>query len=88
MIEIDAMETERLSERILSGLAQARRDGKQLGRPKGTVKTNEDLVADYPLVVKDLKKKLSIRQIAAIRQVSTDTVQRVKKAMKAKEASV
>ena len=87
MIEIDAMETERLSERILSGLAQARRNGKQLGRPKGTVKTNDDLVADYPLVVKDLKKKLSIRQIAAIRQVSADTVQRVKKAMKANEAT-
>lgn len=87
MIEIDAMETERLSERILSGLAQARRNGKQLGRPKGTVKTNDNLVADYPLVVKDLKKKLSIRQIAAIRQVSADTVQRVKKAMKAKEVA-
>ena len=82
------METERLSERILSGLAQARRDGKQLGRPKGIVKTNDDLVADYPLVIKDLKKKLSIRQIAAIRQVSADTVQRVKLAMKAKETTV
>lgn len=87
MIEIDAMETERLSERILSGLAQARRDGKQLGRPKGTVKTNDVLMADYPLVVKDLKKKLSIRQIAAIRQVSADTVQRVKRAMKAQEVA-
>ncbi|QJW88367.1 recombinase family protein [Spirosoma taeanense] len=33
MIEIDAMETERLSERIMSGLAEAQRRGKQLGRP-------------------------------------------------------
>lgn len=49
------METERLSERILSGLAQARRDGKQLGRPKGTVKQQEQLLSDYAGVVKDLK---------------------------------
>ena len=71
----------------MSGLAQARRNGKQLGLPKGTVKTNDELVAGYPLVVKVLKKKLSIRQITAIRQVSTDTVQRVKRAMKEKEAA-
>lgn len=82
MIEIDAMETERLSERILSGLDQARRQGKQLGRPKGTTKATEALLADYAPVVKDLKKGLSIRQIAAIRHVSADTVQRVKRAMK------
>lgn len=82
MIEIDAMETERLSERILSGLDQARRNGKQLGRPKGTTKAIASLLVDYAPVVKDLKKGLSIRQIAAIRHVSADTVQRVKRAMK------
>ncbi|XAZ81791.1 recombinase family protein (plasmid) [Fibrella sp. ES10-3-2-2] len=83
MIKIDAMETERLSERILSGLAQARRNGKQLGRPKGTTKPVEALLATYAPVVKDLKKGLSIRQIAAIRHLSADTVQRVKRAWKA-----
>jgi DNA invertase Pin-like site-specific DNA recombinase len=81
MVEIDAMETERLSERILSGLDQARRDGKRLGRPPGSVKDPKTLLKDYPGVVKDVKAGLSIRQIAAIRDVSKDTVQRVKKAM-------
>lgn len=81
MIEIDAMETERLSERILSGLEQARRDGKRLGRPPGTKQPKEKLVASFPGVAKDLKSGLSIRQTAAIRKVSADTVQRVKKAM-------
>jgi DNA invertase Pin-like site-specific DNA recombinase len=86
MAEIDAMETERLSERILSGLDQARRDGKRLGRPPGSVKDGtgapaQRLLKDYPGVVKDVKAGLSIRQIAAIREVSKDTVQRVKKAM-------
>lgn len=87
MIEIDAMETERLSERILSGLAEARRRGKQLGRPKGSVKQQEQLLTDYAGVLKDLKAGLSIRQIAAYREVSTDTVQRVKRAWKAKLAA-
>ena len=81
MIEIDAMETERLSERILSGLEQARRDGKRLGRPPGTKQPKEKLVASFPGVAKDLRNGLSIRQTAAIRKVSADTVQRVKKAM-------
>jgi DNA invertase Pin-like site-specific DNA recombinase len=87
MVEIDAMETERLSERILSGLAEARRRGKQLGRPKGSVKQQEQLLTDYAGVLKDLKAGLSIRQIAAYREVSTDTVQRVKRAWKAKLAA-
>jgi DNA invertase Pin-like site-specific DNA recombinase len=86
MVEIDAMETERLSERILSGLDQARRDGKRLGRPPGSVKDSKTLLKDYPGVVKDVKAGLSIRQIAAIRDVSKDTVQRVKKAMKSPTA--
>ena len=81
MVEIDAMETERLSERILSGLEQARRNGKRLGRPPGSKMNTEQLLLEYSGVAKDLKKGLSIRQIAAIRAVSPDTVQRVKKAM-------
>lgn len=81
MIEIDAMETERLSDRIMSGLDQARRNGTRLGRPPGTKKAKGELMAAFPGVVKDLKKGLSIRHIAVIRKVSTDTVQRVKRAM-------
>lgn len=49
------METERLSERIMSGLEQARRNGTRLGRPPGTKKAKEELAAAYPGVVKDLK---------------------------------
>lgn len=74
------METERLSERILSGLEQARRNGKRLGRPPGSTKDDEQLLHQYAAVVKDLKKGLSIRQVAVLREVSTDTVQRVKRA--------
>ena len=75
------METERLSERSMSGLDKARRNGTRLGRPPGTKKAKEELLAAFPGVVKDLRKGLSIRHIAVICKVSTDTVQRVKRAM-------
>lgn len=82
------METERLSERIMSDLDQARRNGTRLGRPPGTKKPKAELVVAYPGVAKDLKNGLSIRQTAAIRKVSTDTVQRVKRAMPTFDATV
>jgi DNA invertase Pin-like site-specific DNA recombinase len=86
MFEIDAMETERLSERILSGLDEARRRGKRLGRPPGTVKTSTALIEAYPGAIKDLKAGLSIRQVSTLRSLSKDTVQRLKKAIDAQES--
>ena len=83
MTEVDAMETERLSERILSGQDQARRNGKLIGRPKGTTKTSDELIQKYPLVAKDLRAGESIRRVAAVRQVAIGTVQRIKKAIAA-----
>jgi DNA invertase Pin-like site-specific DNA recombinase len=81
LAEIARMETELLSERIRSGQAEARRKGKKLGRRQGTTKPAEQLLKDYSGVVKDLNAGLSIRQTAAIRKVSKNTVERVKKAM-------
>lgn len=46
-IEIDPMETERLSERILSGLDQARRNGKRLSRPPGSNKEQDTIMRQY-----------------------------------------
>jgi len=79
--DIGRMETETLSERTLSGLEEARRKGKKLGRPAGSQMEDQDLLQEYAGVVKDLRSGLSIRKTAAFRKVSVDTVQRVKKAM-------
>jgi DNA invertase Pin-like site-specific DNA recombinase len=76
--DIARMESATLSERINSGLEEAKRKGKKLGRPKGTTVQPEQLLNQYPGIVKDLKSGLSIRKTAAFRQVSIDTVQRVK----------
>jgi DNA invertase Pin-like site-specific DNA recombinase len=79
--ELAEYERELLWERINSGLDEARRKGKKLGRPTGTTQQAKDLLATYPGIVKDLKEGLSIRKTAAFRKVSVDTVQRVKKVL-------
>lgn len=81
LADIGRMETETLSERTKSGLDEARRKGKQLGRPKGSSLSGQQLLQQYPGIVKDLKEGMSIRRTAAFRKVSVDTVQRVKKAL-------
>jgi DNA invertase Pin-like site-specific DNA recombinase len=81
LADLAEMEKEQLVERINSGLDEARRKNKTLGRPKGSMLTREELLEQYPGVVKDLNGGLSLRKTAAFRKVSLDTVQRVKKAL-------
>jgi len=81
LADLAEMEKEQLVERINSGLDQARRKGKKLGRPKGAGEEPDLVLKKYPGVVKDLKAGLSIRQIVATRQVADKTVQKVKKAI-------
>ena len=81
LANVAQMEREQISERVKSGLAEAKRKGKILGRPEGTTKGKEDLLKEYKGVVKQLKEGLSIRKTAAFCGVSAATVQKVKKAM-------
>ncbi|MFD3001447.1 recombinase family protein [Pontibacter toksunensis] len=81
MLEFAEWERETIIERIHSGLEEARRKGKTLGRKKGTTKTNAQLLEEHSLVVRHLKAGHSIRHVAAICGVGTATVQRVKKAV-------
>lgn len=76
--EIAQNEAEELSERIKSG--QANTD-KAIGRPAGSTLDDEQLVAKYPKVKRELKAGTSIRKAAAICGVTVNTVQRVKKAL-------
>lgn len=76
------MERELLRERILSGLATAKKNGKTLGRPVGSSDPGE-VVDKYPAVVKHLRKGFSVRQVAKLADVSPATVQKVKKALAA-----
>ena len=70
-------ERETLVDRINSGLARARRDGKTLGRPKGSHLKRADFLANHRDVVRHLRAGQSIRNTAAITGKGVSTVQRV-----------
>lgn len=81
MNEMYAQETERSSERIISGQQEAKRKGTHIGRPTGTTKSDRKLLDEYPFVVKDLRDGISIRRIANFRDVAKSTVEKVKGAV-------
>ena len=81
LAEFSRLEKETLIERIHSGLDNARRKGKTLGRPYGTTKDDAALVKEYSAVVRSLKQGFSLRQTATLAGVSINTVRKVKKAI-------
>jgi DNA invertase Pin-like site-specific DNA recombinase len=81
LAEMARNERETLVERINSGLAKARRDGRRLGRPKGTTLSPAALIASHKDVVKQLRAGQSIRNTAKITGKGISTVQRVRTAL-------
>lgn len=74
-------ERENLSERIKSGMEEAKRQGKPIGRKEGKLYSESDLRAKYAKPLRDLKQGISIRKVAKIHDISPDTVQCIKKLM-------
>ena len=75
------IERKSIVRRLNSGRDRAKEKGVKMGRPKGSMMSNQELLNKYPEVVKKLRKGRSIREIAKICDVSASTVQRIKKAM-------
>lgn len=72
-------ERETLISRIHSGLEYARKCGKTLGRPSGTSESEPEFLKKHKSVIETLKLGLSIRKTAKLHEVSTTTVQKVKR---------
>lgn len=66
---------------VNSGLAEARRKGKTLGRPVGSSMDAAALLAKHPDICRQLRAGKSIRDVSAITGKGTSTVKRVKAAM-------
>jgi DNA invertase Pin-like site-specific DNA recombinase len=64
----------------LSGLEEARRNGRKLGRPDGGKLDAADLLAKHKDIVRLLKDGQSVRNTAKITSKGGSTVQRVKAA--------
>ena len=83
LAETARSEIETLVERIKSGLAEARRKGKALGRPKGSSLTSDALLQRHTDIIRQLRAGQSIRNCAKITGKGNSTVQRVKLALAA-----
>lgn len=64
------------------GLDKVKQSGKQLGRPEGSTKSDQDILKQYPAIVKQLKAERSIRETAKLCDVANGTVVKVKQALK------
>ena len=83
LAEMARNETETLRERINSGLAEARRKGRKLGRPQGTGLERTELLAKHKDIIRLLRDGQSVRNAAKIAGKGVSTVQRVKAALAA-----
>jgi len=79
--EMARAEVETLRERIMSGLAQARRNGKKLGRPTGSTLSPAEFLKAHADIARQLRDGQSVRNTAKITGKGASTVQRVKAAM-------
>ena len=76
------MERDNISFRLLSGRKRYIERGEKLGRKVGSVKTEEQMKAEYREVISLLRKGYSIRDVAKLSGRGVSTVQRVKRLMK------
>jgi DNA invertase Pin-like site-specific DNA recombinase len=76
--EIARAEVETLRERIMSGLAEARKKGVKLGRPAGSKSSAGELLKKHQDIVRNLKNGQSVRNTGKITGKGFSTVQRVK----------
>ena len=70
LANVAQMEREQISERVKSGLKEAQRKGKTLGRPKGSTQDNDLLLQKYKHVARELQNGLSLRKTAEFKHIS------------------
>ncbi|RYZ24569.1 MAG: recombinase family protein [Chitinophagaceae bacterium] len=76
--EIARMERETLRDRVISGLENARRKGKVLGRRSGSKQSAEKFLQKYPKAVRRLKEGRSLRETCVLAEVSINTAGKLK----------
>ena len=87
LAEMARAELETLRARIMSGLAEARRRGKTLGRPLGTTVPRAEFLQKHRDIIRLLNAGQSVRNTAKIAGKGVSTVQRVKAAVTGAGAS-
>lgn len=75
------IERENIKFRLNSGREIAKKNGVKMGRKEGSTKSQDQLIKEYPNVVKEIKRGTSIRRTAKLCDCSPTTVAKVKKAL-------
>lgn len=75
------MERENILERQREGIAIAKAKGTYKGRVRGSVESDDEVLAKYKHVIKYLNQKQSLRNTAKLAGVSVNTVQKVKRTL-------
>ena len=78
LAEFSRTERVAIQQRLESGYKKFRNDGGKVGRKIGSSETNMEFLKKHNDVVKLLKKKISIRNVAELTNKSTKTIQKVK----------
>lgn len=78
MANVAQMERESLLERQREGIEIAKAKGTYKGRVRGSVESDDEVLAKYPKVIKHLKRGQSLRNTKKLADVSLGTVQKVK----------
>lgn len=73
------LERDNITFRLNSGRKRYVENGGRLGRPKGSIKSDEQKLEEYKEVITLLKKNYTIRDTAKLSGKSVSSVQRVKK---------
>lgn len=82
LFSVANMESQLTKSRMASGYRNHIKNGGKVGRKLGSIETEEETIQKHSDVLKLLKKKLSIRQIAGLTNKSTNTILKVKKLLK------
>jgi DNA invertase Pin-like site-specific DNA recombinase len=78
LFSVANMESQLTKSRMASGYRNHIKNGGKVGRKLGSIETEEETIQKHSDVLKLLKKKLSIRQIAGLTNKSTNTILKVK----------
>ncbi|GAA4057792.1 recombinase family protein [Flavobacterium chungnamense] len=78
LFSVANMESQLTKSRMISGYRNHIKNGGKVGRKSGSIETEGETIQKHTDIVKLLKKKLTIRQIAGLTNKSTNTVLKVK----------
>ena len=78
LLSVSTLERDQIKQRMVSGYNRHFKNGGSVGRKKGYRKSDEEIMKEYPEIIKYLKKDRPIREIMKLTGRSNGTIMKVK----------